>query len=610
MIPGVRTKAFRWVLAGGLIAVAVASAQTPTVRENPFKEVPAPLPTPALLPVLPAVPATPPVQFYPSPMPPAPATKPVTPPIVDPQVRPVQQLLPPISPTSRPPESIPDVPSAAVRTGISSTPTPVTANVPHPPTPMVRIQVLAPSHVAPGKPLTYQIVITNASTASAHRVAVRMPIPDGIAAVNKVEPAPEGWAAQPPKLPAAIAGVKELTWTFKTLAPSESRKVEIEFSPIAGTKDVSARAYVFFEHGEQVVTNIEKPKLGIKKTATPQAAQGEAVTVRVEVKNTSAVPIPKVRLVETASVGFEYRGDADSERTEKPNQRVWQLGTLAPGQSKIVTYQLVGKQGGDLATTSNAASEDAAVASETAESTTKILVPALQLGFAGPTEPVPARAPATYEATVRNNGTLALTDVRVTIPVPADCEVKSMTNRGQRTKDAVIWVIPQLRAGEAESFRMKVEANTSGKRSLRATVRDGKGLVEDGKDLTTIFQGRADLHWKPDVSPPILQVGKTGSVSIVVRNEGGETAKAVRIRVTLPKEVRVSSTNPNKATQAEDEVLFAPLPILPGKSETFTVNFEAKQAGRAFFRMRLEEPETFGEKALIKEQPIEITSSR
>lgn len=536
--------------------------------------------------------------------------EPKTEPKIDPQVKPAQQLGAPILPgTNR--EILTEVPKpAGVETGITATPAPVAMQVPHPPTPVVRIQVFAPANLAPSKPIPYRVVVSNASAAAAHRVIVRMPIPEGITSISKCEPLPDAVGGQVLKLPAALAGVKEFTWNFKTLSRGESKTIDLEFQTQATLREISARAYVAFEHGEQVSTNIEKPKLDVKKAIGEQVAQGEPVTVRVEVKNASAVSIPKVRLVETVSAGLEFQNDSQAERGEKANQRIWQLGTLAPGQSKIVTYQVLGKQGGELTTASNAASNDASVVSETVEAKTRVLVPGLQLGFTGPTEAVPARKSATYEATVRNSGTLPLRDVRVSIPIPTDCKLRSKTNAGQTSRDAVTWNIPQLRAGEAESFRIVVDANSSGKRTMRATARDGRGLAEEAKDLSTVFQGRADIHWKPDVSPIILPVGKTGTVTVAVRNDGGETAKAVTIRMVLPVEVRAATNASHPFTQAGDEIIFKPVTILPGKSTTFTLSFEAKKAGRAYFTLRLQEPDTLGEKDLVSQSAIEIQSTR
>jgi uncharacterized cupredoxin-like copper-binding protein len=525
-------------------------------------------------------------------------------------VVPAQQLGAPILP-GRPPSTVPDSPTVPPRSlppGITSTPALATTQVPHPPTPVVRIQVIAPATIAPGKPAVYKIITSNPSQASAHRVQVRMPIPEGVLAISKCEPPADALTGQ--KLPLAPGTLKELTWNFKTLASAASRTIEIEFTLTPASKEINARAYVAFEHGEQVVTTIEKPRLEVKAAPVQSVAQNEVVQVQVEVRNTSKVSIAKARLVETIGNGLEFLADQQSEAGANTNQRIWQLGTLAPGQAKLVTYRLKAKQGGETNILSNASSEDASVASETVEAKVKILVPGLQLGFTGPTEPVAAQQPAVYEATVLNAGTLPLSDVLVTIPIPVDTDLTSLTNRGKREDNTVTWRIPRLLPGEQEAFRIKVLAKSSGKRSLRALARDGQRLTEVAKELTTVFQGRANLHWRVEIEPTNPTVGKTGTVTVRVENQGTETAKAVRVRMNVPSQITVRETQPEKAQSTAESLLFSPISIAPGKSATFVVKFLPTQAGSAQFRLELEEPDTLGTKNLLKEQTIEILAAR
>jgi Domain of unknown function DUF11 len=328
------------------------------------------------------------------------------------------------------------------------------------------------------------------------------------------------------------------------------------------------------------------------------------VTVRVEVTNAGPMPVHKVRLVEVASPGFDFRTAAEAVQTQKANERAWELGTIGRGQSKIVTYQLTGgkQQGGELLTTSHATSEDGGVA-DVAESKTRILVPDLGFALTGPTS-VESKKPAEYEATVRNNGTLPLTSVVVSIPIPEDCQPTKVTKDAQRYKDRASWTIPRLAPGEAQKFRLTVTANTSGKRVIRATARDRAGAVDAEKEVATVFLGRADLHWSPDV-PAILANGKRAQITITVRNDGEEADKGVAPRVRLPDGLKVIEATPGKPlVSQQNEVLFSATEIKAGKSEVFTVTVERTQPGQMRVGLRLE-AQSLGERPILKEQSIE-----
>lgn len=534
------------------------------------------------------------------PLPPLPGGDPASP-FVDSNVDRAQQLLPPVAAPGGVQPTIPDSPRGSVPAGVVTTPALTSPTPSEPPPPTVRIQVQTPAHVAPGKPIPYKVVVSNPSAATAYRVRVRVPAPDGAAALTKAEPKPDN--VKDFKVPAALAG--EMTWEFKSLNRGEQKVIELEFAPQPGAKDVRARAYVSFEHGQEVVTQIEKPKLAVKKVASKDAARGEPVTVRVEVTNAGPMPIHKVRLVEVATPGFDFKVSADAVQTLKTNERAWELGTLGRGQSKIVTYQLTGgkQQGGELLTTSHATSEDGGIA-DTAESKTRILVPELGFTLTGPAS-VESKKPAEYEAVARNNGTLPLANVVVSIPIPEDCVRTRVTKDGQLYKDRVSWTIPKLAPGEAQKFRLTVTANSSGKRVVRATARDKAGAVDAEREVATAFLGRADLRWSPNV-PAILALDKQGQIVISVRNDGEEADAGVSPRVRLPDGLKVIEMTPSKATVTKEgeEIVFNAVEIKPGKTEVFTVTVQRTQPGQKRVGLQLNAT-SLGDRPLLKTQTIE-----
>ncbi len=497
-----------------------------------------------------------------------------------------------------PEATIPDSPTGPrIATGISSTAPRASTVVNDPPTPTVQLQIRTPAHVANGKLLTYKLIVINNSSATAYRVRVRVPLPENGKMTKRN---PEADSNTP----------KELTWDFKSLAKGEQKVIELEFEPAVGVKEVRLRGHVSFEHGSEVVTTIDKPKLTVKKTATQQVSMGELVTVRVEVVNAGTVPIPNSRLVETVTAGTEFKNDQDSEKGADANQRSWQLGTLEPGQTKIVTYQLLGKKGGELVTTSIAASEDkfATVQSETAESKTKILVPALKLELSGP-DTVASKEAGLYTVRVLNSGTQPLENVRILLSYPEDCEVTKVTSGFRRAKGQVLWVVPKLPAGEARDYRLSLESPTSGKKIVKVIARETRSTVEDTKEFASTFLGRADLTWKPEFDDVSVNVGKRGLLTVKVKNTGTETEKATRLRVALPANVTLVEGSPKQYDVADTEVIFKPRPLTPGQTETFTITYEAKQAGPANFRLLLE-ADSLGKVPLSKDQLVQINNAR
>lgn len=534
------------------------------------------------------------------------------PPVFDPSVIPAQQLGSPV-PVLPPPNAVSDSPDRAptgttVPTGVTSTPGRGAAPVVDPPPPQVQLQVRTPSHLPVGKPVPYKVTAANTSQTKAKGVKVRIPWPEGAAALTKCDPPPDGQkGAIPPQ------GVKadELVWTLPSLNRGESKTFELEFQPAANSKQVSATAYVSFEYGARVDTVIDVPKVAVKKTAPPQVTAGELATVRVEVTNPGKVPVPNARLVESLPEDVEVRGADDAAKTGHGNQREWKLGGLAAGQTKTVTYQVLPRRGGEFKTVSSLDCETGVLEPTAAETTTKVLVPALGLKFTGPPTAA-ARGAATYTATVTNSGTLPLENVRLTVDIPADLTVVKVTNGCRTPKNddrERVWVIPKLPAGESMEFRLGVEpgAGVSGRRTVKATVREGRGKLEDlTRDATTDFVGRADLTWKPSFDAARVAIGRQGTLTVTVTNNGSETDKGVRLKVAIPPEVQVQLDNgPMRAMLDGATLSFPPQALAPGKSVEFAVTYQGRTAGQARFALLLE-GESLGDKPLSKDQTVEV----
>lgn len=523
--------------------------------------------------------------------------------IYDPNVEQIQRLQPPV-----PPASVPDSPRPGPSNGVTVTPGRGQAPVVDPPPPVLQLQVRTPAHVPIGKPVPYKVIVTNSSAAKALRVKVRMPWPDGAAALTKCEPKFEGLKELPPQ---GIGPLKELVWEVGDLPPGKSQSIDLTFTPTPDAKKLAGTAYVSFEYGAKVETAIDKPKVSVKRTATPEVAAGEPITVQVEVTNPGTVAIPKVRLVEQAPPDAEFRGDEKAEKTNIEGQRAWDLDTIAPGQTKYVRYQLLARKptaGAGMLTSSAVSSGDVTLDVTQAESRTKVLQPALKLEFTGSPTTTP-KAPAVYKAVVRNVGTLPLGNVTLVVDIPEGLSVTKRTKGAKVETGRQTWTLPKLAAGEAEEFNVtcEPEQGVAGKKLLKATARDGRGLVEvQTAEVGTEFIGRADLTWKPQFEKAWVQVGRQGTLKVTVKNQGAETDNGVRLRVKLPPEVKyIGNNGAIPATFENAEVLFPAQKLAPGRSTEFEVTYEGKTAGSGRFLLILE-GESLGKQPLTKEQEILI----
>ena len=548
----------------GMVTMVIAGAMMSAAAQDPVPHEPAPLPFPAT--TMPAAGE----EMLP----------PLIVPIEDPAVEPAQFTRPVRVPS---PSTLPPTGSMPARP------------VADPPAPLVRIQVRVPADSPPGDDIKYLIILSNVSQAEAHQVTVRNPITAGIAGVAKAEPMYDTKQSDPSK---------QLIWRFGTMKPGTSKTIELVLKPKPDAAEIKNLAYVSFEHGEAVTTRINKPAVKIAKSAPKQSVKDEPFTVRILVENTGKVAAEKVRIVETITQSAEVQAiTTGSSRTKDgENQWQWEVGTLMPGQRRIIEYRVTPRQGGDTLATTNVSAEKDVL--EKAEARTAVLVPGLTVKLTGPQGPISATESAEYEITVRNTGTLPSTNVRVTGTIPADCKPTRKTEGGQLYRDSIVWMIPRLEPGAAQTFRLAIRAGTTGRRVVAATALDSR-RQRASEETATLFQGVASLVWETIPDPAAIAVGRNGTFTVRVKNNGGEPARNVRVEIDLPPEVTLEQMTP-VVRPSGSKVAFAAETVPAYGERTYTITFKGQKSGQAWFRATLH-ADSLGEQPLKTEKSVEIT---
>jgi uncharacterized repeat protein (TIGR01451 family) len=318
------------------------------------------------------------------------------------------------------------------------------------------------------------------------------------------------------------------------------------------------------------------------------------------------VPAEKVRVVEnvplSAEVELVTRG---GQETKQPDgkQYVWEFPRLLPGERRVIEYRVTAREAKDVFTLTNLSNPKGLA--EKAEARTAILTPGLAVKLTGPTTPVAPGEPARYEIVVRNAGTLPCANVRVTGAIPAGTTPTKKTEGGQLYKDAIVWVLPRLDAGEARAFRFEVKAAASGSPVVVASAADARGQ-RAADETRTVFQGAAALVWETVPNPASVPVGKQGTFTVRVRNDGGDVARNVKVEVEVPDAVTVVQKTPNVPVTG-NKLTFGPDQIPVSRDwTTYTITYEARQAASARFKVKLT-ADYLGDLPLTTEKAVELT---
>jgi uncharacterized repeat protein (TIGR01451 family) len=482
-----------------------------------------------------------------------------------------------------------------------------------PPAPLVTIRVRAPAKVEAGKEIEYRLVVENQSRSAAHHVLVRDRLGAGAEYVKATPEPTEGAPASGP-VPgtttsasgarSATAGPKaeagrrpDLLWQFGTLKPSERREVVLVVRP-TGSEDVQNSAYVQFEHGQSVRTQVAHPELRLEVSAPARALLYDAVTFRLKVTNTGTVAAKDVVLEEVMPDEFDFMDSKPS--TGGKNPLTWKLGTLRPGESRNVEYQAAVRKAGTFTDRVTATSGSAR---KQANASITVGEGRLEVVKTGPSRRLVKR-PATYRIIVSNPGTMPVTGVEVTDELPAGITC-SYASAGSRIEgNQVRWVLGTLAPGARQTVEVVTRAAEPGTFTNVVRASADRGLLARSH-VETHFDAPAGPAVEIDVPATRLEVGRTVPVTIRLLNPGQTPASGVGLAVSVLSGGLKLLGGRGQTTGHQDgqRVEFSPVQSLAAGGEaTWTVEVQAEKAGEARLRVELVPPPAgFGKPATWEE---------
>jgi uncharacterized repeat protein (TIGR01451 family) len=418
-----------------------------------------------------------------------------------------------------------------------------------------------PARVAAGSEIEYHICVENRSQAEAHHVLVRNPVP---AAARFVRADPEPNVREP-----------ELRWQLGTLPAGTFREIILVLMP-AGTSDVDNCARVQYEHGQCVHTRVARPSLRVQKSGPAQAVLYDALTFQLTVTNSGDAEAEGVVLTDTLPAGLEPVG--------YQNPLSWNIGTLAPGQSRSVEYHAVAKAAGGLC---NRASVTAAGGiHEVAESCIHIGEAKIALAATGPARRY-VHIPAAYQLTVTNAGDAPLAEVVVANPVPAKTSFVSAGQGGQLSGSEVQWTLGTLAPAEVRTLDLTLKGEQAGLICNRATARAARGLTAQAEACTEFLGVPALLLELVDTDDPV-EVGSETSYIVSIRNQGTSDATNVRIEATVPEQLEVTRVEGSSDHRQEGQrLVFRPVTLQPRGQARYVIHAKALRPGDVRFKVDL-----------------------
>lgn len=440
----------------------------------------------------------------------------------------------------------------------------VASNVtPGPQQPEIKIEKIAPSEAVIGEPLIYQIVVRNVGQSTAHRVIVEDRIPLGATCQGTI--------------PQAETAEKRLFWKLGNMRPGEERDIKVKLTPTqAGS--IGSVATVSFAAEVAATTVVTAPELKVDLQAPRQVIIGEASILRIRVQNTGQGQAKGVFLRALLPNEMKHPGGNDLE---------YEIGNLAPGQSRDVELNVTAEKGGNLTpkviVSTNNQEQDSRTAQVSAIDTR------LKIVRTGPAKRFVGR-PAPYLNTVTNQSLDPLRDVTVVETLPRDLEpVTGKLSNGlwDPQNRTITWRIPQLAAGEHMELPIDLIPKKPGAFDGGLQAADAAG---NRATVATRVEVAGYSNLVVDVVPdgPVA-VGEQVSMRLSVRNRGTAAASNVQTVFEVPPHLKfVNANGPVQHQAAGNVVHFAALDVLPpGGEQEFDIVLTAAQEGDARIKVDL-----------------------
>jgi len=299
----------------------------------------------------------------------------------------------------------------------------------------------------------------------------------------------------------------------------------------------------------------------VEKVAPREVAIGQSFDYWVKATNKSGVELRDVVIADELPAGFQLASSDPASSGANAGRTLWNLGTLAPGQTKSIKVTGKANAAGDLVNCATA-SFNAFICVAT-----KVVQPALQLTKTAPAEALLCDT-IPVKIVVTNSGTGDARNVVVTDNLPDGVT----TTDGKSVVKVDAGTIP---AGQSREVTFAVKASKAGKFTNAATATADGNLKADGSSVTNVLMPQLAITKKgPGKSYLMRDINYTISVS----NTGTGDARDTVVEDVLPTNATFVSAS-SGGQVAGGKVVWQLGTLKPGDSRELSVIVKGDRAG-------------------------------
>lgn len=404
-----------------------------------------------------------------------------------------------------------------------------------------------------GGNLKYRIAIKALDDVSTVRVSES--IPNGIQLVG---------ATPSPSLSGANA-----SWIFPSMRKGQTQNIDVTVKAVSeGDHQICSTVSVDNAFCLDIFSG--QPKLNVVKKGPASIELGEEATWTVTVNNSGSADATNVVITDNLPDAFQA--------TSQLSQNV---GTLAPGETKSVSYSAKAVKQGDFTNRAVANYDGGPAVAGQSSSPITVVQSGIRVRKTGPAEAYVFK-PVTFDITIENTGDTDLQNVRITDILPKGASVAD-NGQGRVSGNAIGWMIPNLPAGASQLIRTEIAATRKGSSTNKVKVVTANGL-EASDEVSTNWLAVPGVTVSISDSKDPIRVREATTYSIQVRNQGDFEPVSGTVTVTFNDSIKPTAVAGDAMGTINGQTVTFPRTTLePGKDTNLTITAEGAKigAGRA-----------------------------
>ncbi len=377
------------------------------------------------------------------------------------------------------------------------------------------VEKMGPGEIAANTPIEYMIKVTNISSTRLEDVTIE-------------EGQIGGFNVTGTNPPATQMGNK---WGFNLggLNAGESKTISVKGS-FAKSGSYSSCADASYSVPVCMTVNVVSPALTLTKTAPAEGTPCDTWPVKLVVTNTGTGTARGVVIKDALPAGLSSVGGG----TE------FNVGDLAGGASKEVTFNVKADKTGSFANTATATAQGGL--SATSNTTNTVIKQAVLTIDKKCPDKIRQGQNMKFDIVVTNTGTAVAQNTVINDAIPAGARFVSATEGGAATGNNVSWNVGNLNPGQSKTVSVTFSGGAQGQVQNTATAScTCAAAVSDS--CTVTLQGVPDIGTQITDDDGVVNVGTPHTFRYEVKNQGQIDLTNVKVEMTFEPGLEYKSTS-------------------------------------------------------------------